>query len=51
MFTVKEYYISKDFFAYERTPKRFVDQYELEIYEFGTGFSSINNVLYPHKKI
>ncbi len=49
MITAKSYYTSKDHFTCDRTPKRPVKEYELEIYEFGTGFSSIDNVFYPHR--
>ena len=46
----KEYYNSADHFTCEITPKRIAKNYELEIYDYGSGCASINNVLYPHNK-
>lgn len=44
----REYFKSTDHFTCDITPKRKVKYYELEIYDYGTGYASIDNVLYPH---
>lgn len=46
----KEYYKSSEHFTCDTTPKRTVKHFELEIYDYGTGYASINNVLYPHSE-
>ena len=44
----KTYFRSSENFTCDTTPKRIVKHFELEIYDNGTGFASIDNVLYPH---
>ncbi len=45
-----DYYRSTDHFTCDITPKRKVKNYELEIYDSGTGCASINNTSYPHSE-
>lgn len=44
----KYYFKSEDYFQCDITPKRVVKYYELELYDFGTGYASINNNMYSH---
>lgn len=44
----REYYKSTEYFTCDITPKRIVKYYELEIYDYGTGCASIDNIRYPH---
>ena len=42
----REYYKSTNYFSCDITPKRVTQYYELEIYDYGTGCASIDNILY-----
>jgi AraC-like DNA-binding protein len=44
----REFFKSTEYFTCDTTPKRTVQYYEFEIYDYGTGCASINNVLFPH---
>ena len=46
----REYYKSTNYFSCDITPKRVTQYYELEIYDYGTGCASIDNILYPHNQ-